>query len=323
MAAEDVGLADPEALKLAVAARDAYHMLGAPEGYLPLAEMTIYLATAPKSNRTKVALAAALEAARRTPAEPVPLHIRNAPTALMKDLGYGGGYQYAHDSPTGYTPQEYLPEAAPGQAFYEPSEMGFEKRIRERLEWWEQTAGADRRTGGQTDRRRGEGRDRSSGVNIISAPFGRLSFVGPHTLLDPRYDTIASVPHRPVTPWPHLAALPPWPPAHRRLWHRRGDTRSPFSSLTSAAPSRVAERGTLGRDAGCRAGIPQSQSSSSLQGTSLDAGLDIEGSHFGDVILRRRLFAGRAGHDAAHRAPHVSLVRAWRRRRARCSSTGQ
>ena len=91
MSAEDIGLADPEALKLAVAARDAYHMLGAPEGYLPLAEMTIYLATAPKSNRTKVALAAALEAARRTPAEPVPLHIRNAPTALMKDLGYGSG----------------------------------------------------------------------------------------------------------------------------------------------------------------------------------------------------------------------------------------
>jgi putative ATPase len=137
MSAEDVGLADPEALKLAVAARDAYHMLGAPEGYLPLAEMTIYLATAPKSNRTKVALAAALEAARRTPAEPVPLHIRNAPTALMKDLGYGSGYQYAHDSPNAYTPQEYLPEALSGQAFYVPSEMGFEKRIRERLEWWE------------------------------------------------------------------------------------------------------------------------------------------------------------------------------------------
>jgi len=137
MSAEDVGLADPEALKLAVAARDAYHMLGAPEGYLPLAEMTIYLATAPKSNRTKVALAAALEAARRTPAEPVPLHIRNAPTALMKDLGYGAGYQYAHDSPTAYTPQEYLPPSLAGQAFYQPGEMGFEKRIRERMEWWE------------------------------------------------------------------------------------------------------------------------------------------------------------------------------------------
>jgi len=137
MAAEDIGLADPEALKLAIAARDAFHMLGAPEGYLPLTEMTVYLATAPKSNRVVVALHAALDAARRTPAEPVPLHIRNAPTGLMKELGYGSGYQYAHDSPTGYLPQEYLPERLKGTRFYEPGEMGFEKRIRERLEWWE------------------------------------------------------------------------------------------------------------------------------------------------------------------------------------------
>ncbi|HXI20156.1 MAG TPA: recombination factor protein RarA, partial [Gemmatimonadales bacterium] len=136
MAAEDVGLADPEALKLAVAARDAYHMLGPPEGYLPLAEMTIYLATAPKSNRAKAALGAALAAARETPAEPVPLHIRNAPTGLMKSLGYGDGYRYAHDSPTGYLAQEYLPEKLRGRRFYEPTELGFEKRIRERLEWW-------------------------------------------------------------------------------------------------------------------------------------------------------------------------------------------
>src|SRR5256886_8336252 len=96
MAAEDVGLADPEALKLAVAARDAYHMLGAPEGYLPLAEMVIYLATAPKSNSSKVALGAALEAAREHPAGSVPLQVRNAPTKLMKELGYNEGYQYAH-----------------------------------------------------------------------------------------------------------------------------------------------------------------------------------------------------------------------------------
>jgi putative ATPase len=145
MAAEDIGLADPEALKLAVAARDAYHMLGAPEGYLPLAEMTIYLATAPKSNRNVVALHAALAAARRYPAEPVPLHIRNAPTGLMKDLGYGAGYQYAHDAPTGYLPQEYLPEKLRGQAFYVPGEMGFEKRIRERMEWWEKQKTTDER----------------------------------------------------------------------------------------------------------------------------------------------------------------------------------
>ena len=93
MAAEDIGLADPNALIMAVAARDAFHMLGPPEGYLPLAEMTIYLATAPKSNSAKVALGAALAAAQETPAAPVPMHIRNAPTGLMKELGYGKGYR--------------------------------------------------------------------------------------------------------------------------------------------------------------------------------------------------------------------------------------
>ncbi len=147
MAAEDVGLADPEALKLAVAARDAYHMLGPPEGYLPLAEMTIYLATAPKSNSAKTALQAALDAAREYPAEPVPLHIRNAPTPLMKELGYGKGYQYAHAVPEAYIPQEYLPAALRDQAFYAPGSFGFEKEIAKRLAWWEElrrkTASAD------------------------------------------------------------------------------------------------------------------------------------------------------------------------------------
>jgi putative ATPase len=148
MAAEDIGLADPEALKLAVAARDAYHMLGPPEGYLPLAEMTVYLATAPKSNRSAMGLWTALAAARRYPAEPVPLHIRNAPTGLMKELGYGAGYQYAHDAPASYIFQEYLPEKLRGQTFYAPSELGFEKRIRERLEWWEKHKGAPGEGGG-------------------------------------------------------------------------------------------------------------------------------------------------------------------------------
>ncbi|HEX5435530.1 MAG TPA: replication-associated recombination protein A [Gemmatimonadaceae bacterium] len=136
MAAEDVGLADPAALRLAVAARDAYHMLGAPEGYLPLAEMTIYLATAPKSNSSKVALHAALAAARDSPAEPVPHHIRNAPTALMEELGYGRGYQYAHDAPEAYIPQEYLPERLRSRVFYEPGPFGFERDIAKRLAWW-------------------------------------------------------------------------------------------------------------------------------------------------------------------------------------------
>ena len=137
MAAEDIGLADPEALKLAVAARDAYHMLGAPEGYLPLAQMVIYLATAPKSNSSKVALDAALAAAREHPAGSVPMSIRNAPTKLMKELGYHEGYQYAHSVPEAYIPQEYLPDELAGAAFYAPGAFGFEKEIAKRLAWWE------------------------------------------------------------------------------------------------------------------------------------------------------------------------------------------
>ena len=136
MAAEDIGLADPEALKLAVAARDAFHMLGAPEGYLPLAEMTIYLATAPKSNSAKRALDAAMNAAREYPGEPVPMHIRNAPTALMKELGYHKGYQYAHDAPEAYIPQEYLPDALRDAEMYSPGRFGFEKEIAKRMAWW-------------------------------------------------------------------------------------------------------------------------------------------------------------------------------------------
>jgi putative ATPase len=136
MASEDVGLADPNALVMAVAARDAFHMLGPPEGFLPLAEMTIYLATAPKSNSAKTALDAALNAARETPAAPVPLHLRNAPTGLMKELGYGADYRYAHDAPTHYIAQEYLPDALRDTALYQPGGMGFERKIVERLQWW-------------------------------------------------------------------------------------------------------------------------------------------------------------------------------------------
>jgi putative ATPase len=138
MAAEDIGLADPNALMMAVAARDAFHMLGPPEGYLPLAEMTIYLATAPKSNSAKVALGAAMDAARNTPAAPVPLHIRNAPTPLMKELGYNRGYQYAHNSPDAYIPQEYLPDQLRDALFYVPGAFGFEPTLAERMERWEQ-----------------------------------------------------------------------------------------------------------------------------------------------------------------------------------------
>jgi len=138
MATEDIGLADPQALQVAIAARDAYHFLGSPEGELALAEAAVFLATAPKSNRLYVAMGRAMEAARETPAEPVPLHIRNAPTRLMKELGYGAGYRYAFESAEHYVPQEYLPDRLRGARYYEPSEYGFEKRIAERLAWWEE-----------------------------------------------------------------------------------------------------------------------------------------------------------------------------------------
>lgn len=135
-AAEDVGLADPQALTIALAARDTYHMLGSPEGEIALAEAAVYLATAPKSNRVYQAWGAALDLARAHPAEPVPLHIRNAPTRLMKELGYGKGYQYAHAVPEGYTPQEYLPDAVRDAVLYEPGPFGFEKDIAKRMQWW-------------------------------------------------------------------------------------------------------------------------------------------------------------------------------------------
>jgi len=149
MAAEDIGLADPNALLIAVAARDAFHMLGPPEGYLPLAEMTIYLATAPKSNSAKVALGAAMAAAQESPAAPVPLHIRNAPTGLMKELGYGRGYRYAHDSPDAFLPQEYLPDELRGTLLYQPGPFGYEKRVRERMEWWERRKRGEGGGGGE------------------------------------------------------------------------------------------------------------------------------------------------------------------------------
>ncbi|HET7469527.1 MAG TPA: replication-associated recombination protein A [Gemmatimonadales bacterium] len=157
MAAEDIGLADPNALIMAVAARDAFHMLGPPEGYLPLAEMTIYLATAPKSNSAKAALGAALSAAQETPAAPVPMHIRNAPTGLMKQLGYGKGYRYAHDSPDAYLPQEYLPDELKGMTLYRPGVFGYEKKVAERIAWWERKKAEAMQEGSSEEREGGDG----------------------------------------------------------------------------------------------------------------------------------------------------------------------
>ncbi|MDX1395077.1 MAG: replication-associated recombination protein A [Gemmatimonadota bacterium] len=134
MAAEDVGLADPRALALALSARDTYHFLGSPEGDLALAQAAAYLALAPKSNAIYRAFGEALETARTTPAEPVPLHIRNAPTKLMKELGYSRGYRYDHEYDGSVAPQTYLPEALADRRFYVPSRQGWEVRIAERLE---------------------------------------------------------------------------------------------------------------------------------------------------------------------------------------------
>jgi len=136
IASEDVGLADPRALALTLSAKDAYHFLGSPEGELALAEAVVYLATAPKSNRVYAAFGQAMDAAAQYPAEAVPLHIRNAPTRLMEELGYGAGYRYAHAFEHAYAPQEYLPEALRGQKWYDPTEYGLEKDIKKRLEWW-------------------------------------------------------------------------------------------------------------------------------------------------------------------------------------------
>ncbi len=135
-ASEDVGNADPQALVVAMAARDALHFIGMPEGNTALAQAVLYLATAPKSNATYLAYGAAAEAAEQDVAEPVPLHLRNAPTRLMKSLDYGRGYQYAHDDPAGVAAMDCLPEGLQGRRFYTPTERGFEKEIRRRLEGW-------------------------------------------------------------------------------------------------------------------------------------------------------------------------------------------
>ncbi|HEY4321864.1 MAG TPA: replication-associated recombination protein A [Gemmatimonadales bacterium] len=138
MASEDIGLADPQALTIAIAARDAWDFLGTPEGELALAQAVVYLATAPKSNRVYTAWGAARELAASTPSAPVPLHLRGATTPLMRELGYGKGYQYAHDAATAYIPQSYLPDEVGDPTFYEPSPFGFEKRIAERIKWWKE-----------------------------------------------------------------------------------------------------------------------------------------------------------------------------------------
>lgn len=144
MSAEDIGMADPQALPLATAAKDAYHMLGSPEGELALAEVVVYLATAPKSNAIEVAYNNALALARKTGSPTPPMTILNAPTKLMKSEGYGEGYIYDHDTPEGFSGQEYFPEAIGRQTFYHPVERGFEREIRKRMDYFAKLRAARR-----------------------------------------------------------------------------------------------------------------------------------------------------------------------------------
>jgi len=135
-AAEDIGNADPRALQVALSVKDAVHFVGLPEGRIPLAQGVTFLATAPKSNASLLAIGSAVDEVRRSGTLPVPLHLRNAPTPLMKAEGYGRDYRYPHDHAGHHVEEEYLPEPVRGRRFYEPSDQGEEGEIRERLERW-------------------------------------------------------------------------------------------------------------------------------------------------------------------------------------------
>ena len=136
-ASEDVGLADPQALPLALAAWDAFDRLGSPEGELAIAELVLYLATAPKSNAAYSAQKSAWRAAKETGSLMPPAHILNAPTKMMKELGYGAGYAYDHDAEDGFSGQNYFPDGMARHRFYDPVERGFEREIRKRVDYWD------------------------------------------------------------------------------------------------------------------------------------------------------------------------------------------
>ncbi len=135
-ASEDVGNADPRALSVALAARDAYHFLGLPEGALALAQAALYMATAPKSDAAYRGYTKAVSDIHAGRVHPAPLHLRNAPTSLMTGLGYGKGYQHAHDYEEAITEQTCLPEELAGSVYYEPTESGYEKTIKQRLAYF-------------------------------------------------------------------------------------------------------------------------------------------------------------------------------------------
>jgi putative ATPase len=152
-ASEDIGNADPQALAVTLAAMEAFRFLGHPEGELALAQAAVYLATAPKSNSIYAAYGSAQAAVTRGGSLPVPLHIRNAPTTLMKELGYGEGYRYAHHYRDAFAPQDYLPDELQGEVFYHPTDRGYERTVAERLERWRKLRAQSR---GKTPSRPGD-----------------------------------------------------------------------------------------------------------------------------------------------------------------------
>jgi putative ATPase len=134
MASEDIGLAEPGALAVTLAAKDTFDFLGAPEGHLALAQAAVYLSLAPKSNALYTGYGAVMEDVQKTEADPVPLHLRNAVTGLMKNIGYGQGYKYAHNFEEKVTDMSCLPENLAGRTYYKPTDQGFEQRLRLRLD---------------------------------------------------------------------------------------------------------------------------------------------------------------------------------------------
>jgi len=134
MASEDVGLAEPNALSVTLAAKDAFDFIGPPEGYLALAQAAVYLSLAPKSNALETAYGEVMEDVHQTEADPVPLHLRNAPTPLMKKFGYGKDYKYAHNYEDKVTDMQCLPDNLTGRTYYQPTDQGFEQRLRQRLD---------------------------------------------------------------------------------------------------------------------------------------------------------------------------------------------
>jgi putative ATPase len=147
MAVEDIGLADPQVIQMTLAAWETYERLGSPEGELALAQALVYLATAPKSNAAYTAYKSARRAASETGSLMPPKHILNAPTKLMKNIGYGQNYNYDHDPAEGFSGQNYFPDGMPRQRFYQPVERGFEREVKKRIDYWDKLRAEKAHTG--------------------------------------------------------------------------------------------------------------------------------------------------------------------------------